>query len=101
MSIIFTNHAQERMHLRKLAQSDIEKTLAKPDRTLPGKKPGTIKFIREINGRNHQVVAKKLENQKDWLVLSVWVRGEEDFNWVEWIVILPFRVIRWVFKKIF
>lgn len=99
MSIIFTNHAQERMDLRRLARSDIERTLSNPDRTIPGKKQGTVKFIKQIDGRNHQVVAKLLENQKDWLVLSVWVRGEDDFNWVEWLALLPFKAVWWIGKE--
>lgn len=101
MSIIFTNHAQERMQKRKMSRSDIELVLRKPDRTIPGKKSGTTKFIRQVDGRNHQVVAKLLENRKDWLVLSVWVRGEEDSNWIEWIVLAPFKLILWIIKKIF
>lgn len=101
MSIILTNHARERLSLRKMAQSDIERVMRNPDQTLPGKKSGTTKFIKKIDGRNHQVVAKLLENKKDWLVLSVWVRGEEDFNLIEWVVLLPFRIIGWVFRQLF
>ncbi|MEO8582036.1 MAG: DUF4258 domain-containing protein [Patescibacteria group bacterium] len=101
MSIIFTNHAQDRMNQRHLSRSDIERTLSNPDRSFPAKKRDTVKFIREINGRNHQVVAKLLENKKDWLVLSVWVRGEEDRNWVEWIVLLPVRILMAIFRLIF
>jgi hypothetical protein len=100
MSVIFTHHAEERMQKRRIAQSDIERTISKPDKSFPGKKPGTVKFIRRIDHRNHQVVAKLLENKKDWLVLSVWVRGEDDSNWVEWLVLAPFRLIWWIIKKI-
>lgn len=99
MSIILTNHARERMRKRKLAESDVELTLRKPDKSHPGKKPGTVKFIKFIDGRNHQVVAKYLDDQKKWLVLSVWVRGEDDFNWVEWLVLAPFRLIWWGIKR--
>ena len=100
MSIILTHHAQDRMNQRHLSRSDIEKTLSHPDSSFPGKKKGTVKFIREIGGRNHQVVAKLLENKKDWLVLSVWVRGEEDHNWVQWLVLLPFKIIWGMVKLI-
>lgn len=100
MSIILTHHAEERMKKRKIARSDIERVLGNPDKTFPGKKEGTIKFIKFIDGRNHQVVAKKLEDKKDWLVLSVWVRGEDDFNWVEWVVLAPFKIVWWVIKKV-
>ncbi len=103
MSIIFSHHALERLGKRHIAKSDVERTISRPDKTFPGKKSGTVKFIRRIDQRNHQVIAKKLENSKDWLVLSVWVRGEEDFNWVSWLVMLPFKVVwavvKWVFRK--
>lgn len=101
MAIIFTNHAKERMSQRHLATSDIERVVRNPDRTEPGKKHGTVKFIKDINQRNHQVVAKLIENGKDWLVLSVWVRGEDDTNWVQTVVLLPFKIIWWVLKKLF
>lgn len=82
MKLIFTTHAEERRRLRKIAESDIEKVLSLPDRSFPGKKPGTVKFIREIDDRQHQVVAKFLKDQNAWLILSVWIRGEEDRNWM-------------------
>jgi hypothetical protein len=78
MSIILTDHAKQRMRKRRLALSDIEKTVAHPERTSPGKKPGTVKFIRTLDGRLHQVVGTYLEKEKQWLILSVWVRGEDD-----------------------
>ena len=100
MPIILTTHARERMRKRKLAESDIELTLRKPDRSFPGKKPGTVKFVKEIDGRNHQVVARFLKDQKSWLILSVWVRGEDDFHLLDWLVMAPFRLIWWVIKRV-
>src|SRR6185295_13108386 len=100
MSIILTHHAEERMRKRKMASSDIERVIGNPDQTFPGKKPGTVKFIKSIDGRNHQVIAKLLENKKDWLVLSVWVRGEEDSNWIEWLALAPFKLIYYMFKTL-
>lgn len=99
MAIIFTHHAEERLRKRKMRKSDIERVLRNPDKTVPGKKVGTTKFIKFLDGRNHQVVAKLLEH-KDWLVLSVWVRGEEDSNWIEWLVLAPFRLIFFCVKKL-
>jgi hypothetical protein len=100
MSIILTHHAEKRMKKRRMARSDIERVIGNPDKTFPGKKEGTVKFVKWIDQRQHQVVAKLLENKKDWLVLSVWVRGEEDFNWVQWLVLLPFRLL-WKVIKLF
>lgn len=100
MPIIFTTHAKQRMQKRRMAQSDIELAVKSPDRTFPGEKPETVKFIKTIHGRRHEVIGKYLNDQKAWLVLSVWVRGEDDFNWVEWVVLLPFKISWWVVRKI-
>lgn len=101
MSIILTHHAEERMKKRRMARSDIERVIGNPDKTYPGKKQGTVKFIKWIDGRQHQIIGKLLDNQKDWLVLSVWVRGEDDFNLVEWLVFLPFRLVWKLVKMLF
>lgn len=83
-----------------MAESDVERTVSQPDRLHPGKKSGTIKFIRSLYGRQHEVVAKRLEEQNAWLVLSVWVRGEEDHNWVADIFTGFFRVLSWLSKTL-
>lgn len=101
MNIIFTNHAQDRMRLRKMARSAIEKTLANPDRSHPGKKVDTVKFVRKLDGRQHEVVAKWLKEQNAWLVLSVWIRGEEDFHLFDWIITAPFKLLFRVIKNLF
>ncbi len=88
MKLIFTTHAEERRRYRKIAESDIEHVLKRPDKTFPGKKPDTVKFIKFIDGRQHQVVAKFLKDQNAWLILSVWIRGEEDSNWMSSLISL-------------
>lgn len=102
MTIFFTHHSRERMNLRKIAQSDIERTISSPDRSFPGKKRDTIKFIKHIDGRRHEVIGKFLKDQNAWLVLSVWVRGEEDRKpLLDQMVLLPFKVVFWIVKTIF
>lgn len=98
MNIILTNHAEERMRYRKMARSDIERTLANPDKSFPGKKADTVKFIRTIDTRRHEVIGKYLADQKAWLILSVWIRGEEDKNWITELFGMVWKVLRWLAK---
>lgn len=96
MKLIFTTHAEQRRRSRKIAESDVELVLKHPDKTYPGKKPETVKFIKFIDDRQHQVIAKFLQDQNAWLILSVWIRGEEDRNWMSPIV----DFVNFLIKKI-
>lgn len=79
----------------------MERVLAHPDRTHPTGKAQTTKFIRELNGRVIHVVGTYLSDQKKWLIVSVWVRGEDDPTSLGWqLISLPFKVTWWVIKKI-
>lgn len=91
---ILTTHSRERAKQRAISEAAIESVLRTPDRTVPGQKPETVKYIRTLNGRQVQVVAKYLPDQDRWLVLSVWVRGEEDAVPLVWQLLrLPFRLL--------
>ncbi len=92
--VIWTNHAIERLSLRRIYQADALSVMRKPEKTFPGKKPDTVKFIRSINGRRVHLVAS-LNEYKKWVVLTAWVRGEEDqygfpekyvYMFVDWVV---------------
>jgi hypothetical protein len=99
---IFTTHAKERLQLRKISQAEAELALRKPDKTLPGKKPNSIKFVRTLKGRQLQLVGTYLADQDKWLIVSAWVRGEDDpvpFVWQ--ILTFPFRFCWWLIRKIF
>ncbi len=97
---IFTTHAHQRLQERSIPLSDAELALSKPDRTVPGKKPHTVKFIKQVHGRNIQLVATYLQDQDKWLVVSVWVRGEDDKVPLTWLVITaPFKLLWWLIKK--
>lgn len=76
-NMIWTDHAIDRLNKRHIPQADALKVMANPAKTFPGKKPGTVKFIRTINDRCIHLVGK-LNDQKQWVVLTAWVRGEED-----------------------
>jgi hypothetical protein len=97
---IFTKHALQRLSERSISQDAAESVLRNPDKTVPGQKPGTVKFIRQLNGRNTQLVATYLEDQKKWLVVSAWVRGEEDKESIVWLLITaPFKLVWWLIRK--
>jgi len=96
--MIWTNHALDRLDRRQISQSDALATLKKPDKTFPGKKEESVKFIRLINQRQIHVVGK-LNEDKQWVIMSVWVRGEEDRQW--WLVRVfktLGRIVKWVWK---
>lgn len=62
---------------------------------------GISKFIRELNGRKHHVVAQWKSAEKKWLVISVWVRGENDKEPISvQLIMAPFRLIWWLVKKL-
>ena len=97
---IFSKHAMDRLDLRSITQDMVVQTLEHPEVTKPTGKPDTTKFMKVVNGRRMQVIAKYLTKEKQWLVISVWVRGEEDRQSLVWqIITLPFRGIWYVTKK--
>lgn len=96
---IFTKHALQRLKERSIPLDQAELVLRKPTQTSPGKKPNTVKFIRQINGRNMQLVGTYLADQKKWLIVSAWVRGEDDKVPIIWLIISwPFKIV-WQFSK--
>ncbi len=81
--MVFSDHASERMFLRRISKSLVRTTLENHDE-LKSEEDGDICFIKSIqrNGSSKKmhVVAKQLPDQgKDtWLIKTVWIRGEED-----------------------
>lgn len=75
--IAFTKHAQERIELRKITREMVIQTIQDPNSqyTEPN---GNIKFIRKVSGCKIHAVCKPLPEENKWLVVSVWVRGEDD-----------------------
>lgn len=98
---IFTTHARQRLQQRSIPIGDAELVLRQPAQTFPGKKVNTTKFVRNVGGRNIQLVATYLQDQKKWLVVSAWVRGEEDRVPLVWhILVAPFKLMWWLIKKV-
>ena len=53
-----------------------------------------LSFKKIIKGRRYQVIAVYLREEAKWLVLSTWVKGEDDkipFVWQ--LLVFPFRLI--------
>jgi hypothetical protein len=97
-NLVFTKHAWERIKDRSLSKDVIYQTVSSPNKTFHNK--DNFKFIRTISGRRIHVVATPIENNK-FLVISTWVRGEEDKVPLMWqIISLPFKLVWWIIKTI-
>ena len=100
-SLIFTKHALERMSDRSISQDAVWRVLQHPDHTRPEGKANTTRFIRQINSRTFHVIGTYLPEQKKTLIVSAWVRGEEDRVPLLWqVLVAPFRFVWWVVKKL-
>ncbi|NCO12648.1 MAG: hypothetical protein COZ34_04980 [Candidatus Pacebacteria bacterium CG_4_10_14_3_um_filter_34_15] len=105
-NIIFTKHAIERMNKRSISKDKIWQVINHPDKTFnessSNEKGVTKKFIKETGDRKYQVIATYLPNEQKHLVISTWVRGEDDKQSIIWLIItLPFKIIWWLIKKLF
>jgi hypothetical protein len=88
-NLVFSKHALARLSDRILTQDAIYQTIQFPDKTFS--ENDSTKFIRTVNNRRIHVVAAPIENNQ-WLVISTWVRGEEDRVPLMWqLITLPFR----------
>jgi len=98
--IIFTKHALSRSQQRYVPQDKIEQVLLYPDNTF-SLEDNKTKFIRVIDQRQFQVIASYLAKEDKWLVISAWVRGEEDSKPILDQLIEGFgRGLLWFFKQI-
>lgn len=68
---IWTNHAIKRLYERNIKQGDAWTTLIRPDSSRYAESEQAYIYYRKIRGQNIEVVAKQ-NDQKEWLVLSVW-----------------------------
>lgn len=78
--IHYSNHAVERMLLRRISASMIQQTVADPDKT-EREEDGDIKHIKRIQNRSLHAIAKPLE-RGEWLIKTVYVRDEKDPMWL-------------------
>jgi hypothetical protein len=99
-NVVFSKHALQRIHKRHISQDAIVRTLKSPAEK-ETEHNGNVKFIKAIEEREIHVIANWLEDENRWIVVSAWVRGEEDPRplW-QWVYILPYRLIRWALRRI-
>ncbi len=74
----FSIHARERMELRKIHPNEVRETLFYPQETYPDDEE-KVKFIKKLSHRYPiHVIGRFLPEENTWLIVTVWVRGEED-----------------------
>jgi hypothetical protein len=101
MKIIYTKHARERAAKRKLSFWGIEETILHPDKKYHCPDSESEKFIKRQGTRLYHVVATFLPKEQAYLVVSAWVRGEEDQpDWAWRIITLPFRLGWWAIRSL-
>lgn len=99
-NVIFTDHALQRLKRRRISQDMALQALRNPDRKQDEDEDKT-RFVREIKGRNVQIVARYLEDERQWLVVTGWVRGEDDpRRWWVHVVLLPWYLLRLVWRGV-
>jgi len=99
--IVLTKHALERARSRKMELYPIERTILDPDKKISlGEQK--FKFLKNVAGRHYQLVATFLPKEDKWLIISVWIRGEEDQLPFMWRLIrAPFYFLWWLIRIIF
>lgn len=76
-TVVFTKHARERLNLRNVDEDMVIQVMQSPIKThrIDDEK---IKFIGKTMGAKVHVISKPISEQNKWLVISLWVRGEDD-----------------------
>ncbi|HEX7018041.1 MAG TPA: DUF4258 domain-containing protein [Patescibacteria group bacterium] len=99
-NLVFTKHALERLNDRTITAEAVQRVIQAPDKKFDN--GGSTKFIRTLDDRKYHVVASYLKQEHTWLIISVWVRGEDDQQPLIWqLITLPFRFGWWLVKKLF
>lgn len=98
--LLFTKHAYSRALERGISNEAVWQAVHYPKtKVVTNIATRSFKYSRDWQQRRVQVVAKYLANEKKYLVISLWVRGEEDkepFVW--WLLTLPFKLLWWLLK---
>ena len=76
-TVVFTRHARERLDLRRLGEDQIIQVMRNPNSTHKID-DGKVKFIGKSMGAKVHAVCKPIPDENKWLVISLWVRGEDD-----------------------
>lgn len=70
--VIWTNHALERLHQRKLPQHIAFLAFQQPDAKIEGKNPGTIELQKKYGNALITLIIRQTE-EREWLILSAWI----------------------------
>jgi len=97
-NIIWTKHARERTRKRSIPESTVVDVLLHPYKIYPAKSAGSYKFLARQNDRHLHVIASPNKEQQ-WIIVSVWVRGEDDSRF--WLEELVGSLVEWVLRKLF
>lgn len=105
-NLIFSKHALQRLGERSISQEDVFQTINSPDKKYDLDEKDSFKFIKQIHDRHLQIVAKYLSKEKKYLIISLWVRGEEDKTPFLWrLISFPFwliwKVFQWLYQQLF
>lgn len=103
-NIVLTNHAVERLKDRWVTPDSIWQVVNYYDKKF-SQGDGTTKFIKTVNGRRTHAIATYLRPEQKWLIVSAWVRGEDDKAPLVWQIIslpfkLAFRLLFWLLKRV-
>lgn len=69
---IWTNHALQRMGERLLPQDMAYQAFRSPDRSFPGKQPGTSQYQKQFGKSLVTIIATQNE-KREWIILSCWI----------------------------
>ena len=76
-TVVFSKHAKERLDLRRIGEDMVIQVMRKP--TASHKiDDGKIKFVGKSMGAKVHAICKPLPEENKWLVITLWVRGEDD-----------------------
>lgn len=103
-NLILSHHAEQRAKQRSIGLGAIHQTVNYPD-IEKSQENNQIKFQKIIKNRHYQVIATYLREEEKWLILSTWVRGEEDKIPLIWqLIVFPFRllyqILLWIFNSL-
>jgi len=97
-NLLFTKHAYDRIKQRSVSMDAIYETIKNPDKK-EYKDASKQKYFKIIRDRKYQVIATYKSDQKKYLVISAWVRGENDKLPLMWILLTaPFKFLLWIIK---
>ena len=69
---IWTNHALSRLGQRGLTQEIAWQAFQHPDRSVKGRKTGTMQYEKQVGNSLVSIVAKQNE-KREWIIISCWV----------------------------